>query len=150
MVYKTTYKFRIYPDKTQINKIDNILDLSHRLYNAMLEQRKMAYELNKDFHEYLMVNCFIFPFISLCLNILIVPILERNIWVLSSTLNPDCGYVIDLYCFLDLNLGNPALIFFPAFFSFILLKKLPYALSSLSVTFCFLDKFLCGNRCGSY
>ena len=56
MVYKTTYKFRIYPDKTQINKIEYILDLSHRLYNAMLEQRKMAYELNKDFHEYLKVN----------------------------------------------------------------------------------------------
>ena len=56
MEYKTTYKFRIYPNKTQINKIDNILDLSHKLYNAMLEQRKMAYELNKDFHEDLKVN----------------------------------------------------------------------------------------------
>ena len=56
MEYKTTYKFRIYPNKTQINKIEYILDLSHRLYNAMLEQRKMAYELNKDFHEYLKVN----------------------------------------------------------------------------------------------
>ena len=56
MEYKTTYKFRIYPDKTQINKIDNILNLSYKLYNAMLEQRKIAYELNKDFHEDLKVN----------------------------------------------------------------------------------------------
>ena len=56
MEYKTTYKFRIYPNKTQINKIDYILDLSHKLYNAMLEQRKMAYELNKDFYENLKVD----------------------------------------------------------------------------------------------
>ena len=56
MEYKTTYKFRIYPNKTQINKIDNILDLSYKLYNAMLEQRKIAYELNNDFHEDLKVN----------------------------------------------------------------------------------------------
>ena len=56
MEYKTTYKFRIYPNKTQINKIDYILDLSHKLYNAMLEQRKIAYELNKDFYEDLNIN----------------------------------------------------------------------------------------------
>jgi putative transposase len=56
MEYRTTYKFRIYPNKTQINKIDYILNLSHNLYNAMLEQRKIAYELNKDFYEDLKVN----------------------------------------------------------------------------------------------
>ncbi len=56
MEYKTTYKFRLYPNKTQINKIDYILDLSYKLYNAMLEQRKIAYELNKDFYEDLKVN----------------------------------------------------------------------------------------------
>ena len=50
------YKFRIYPNKTQINKIDYILNLSYKLYNAMLEQRKIAYELNRDFHEDLNVN----------------------------------------------------------------------------------------------
>ena len=56
MEYKTTYKFRIYPNKTQINKIGYILDLSHNLYNSMLEQRKIAYELNKYFYEDLKVN----------------------------------------------------------------------------------------------
>ena len=56
MEYKTTYKFRLYPNKTQINKIGYILDLSHNLYNSMLEQRKIAYELNKDFYEDLKVN----------------------------------------------------------------------------------------------
>ncbi len=50
------YKFRLYPNKEQIDKFEYMLDLSHRLYNAMLEQRKMAYELNKDFHENLKVN----------------------------------------------------------------------------------------------
>ena len=43
------YKFRIYPKKKQIEKINIILNLSYKLYNAMLEQRKLAYELNKDF-----------------------------------------------------------------------------------------------------
>ena len=56
MEYKTTYRFRIYPDKTQIKTIDDILYLSHILYNDMLEQRKMAYELNRDFYESLKVN----------------------------------------------------------------------------------------------
>ncbi len=56
MEYKTTYKFRIYSNKTQINKIDYILNLSHNLYNAMLEQRKIVYELNKDFYENLKVD----------------------------------------------------------------------------------------------
>jgi putative transposase len=56
MVYTTTYKFRIYPNKKQIDKFEYTLDLSHRLYNAMLEQRKMAYELNKEFHEHLKVD----------------------------------------------------------------------------------------------
>ena len=46
------YKFRIYPNKEQIKKIDYILDLSHNLYNAMLEQRKMAYELKKETRIY--------------------------------------------------------------------------------------------------
>jgi putative transposase len=50
------YKFRIYPNKEQIKKIDYILDLSHNLYNAMLEQRKMAYELKKDFYYNINVN----------------------------------------------------------------------------------------------
>ena len=56
MEYKTTYRFRIYPNQTQIQTIDDILYLSHILYNDMLEQRKMAYELNRDFYESLKVN----------------------------------------------------------------------------------------------
>ncbi len=56
MEYKTAYRFRIYPNKNQIKTIDDILYLSHILYNAMLEQRKMAYELNRDFYENLKVN----------------------------------------------------------------------------------------------
>ena len=58
MEYKTTYRFRIYPDKTQIKTIDDILYLSHILYNDMLEQRKMAYELNKDFYENIKITSY--------------------------------------------------------------------------------------------
>jgi putative transposase len=50
------YKFRIYPKKKQIEKINSILNLSYKLYNAMLEQRIMAYELKKDFHSSNNVN----------------------------------------------------------------------------------------------
>ncbi len=50
------YKFRIYPKKKQIEKINSILNLSYKLYNAMLEQRIIAYELNKDFHSSNNVN----------------------------------------------------------------------------------------------
>ena len=47
----TAYKFRLYPKKEQIKKIDSILNSSYRLYNAMLQQRIMAYELKKDFYS---------------------------------------------------------------------------------------------------
>ena len=56
MEYKTAYRFRIYPDKNQIKIIDDILYLSHILYNAMLEQRKIAYQLNRNYYESLKVN----------------------------------------------------------------------------------------------
>ena len=56
MEYTNTYKFRIYPNKTQIKTIENILYLSHNLYNAMLEQRKMAHQLNKDYYKNLKVS----------------------------------------------------------------------------------------------
>ncbi len=52
------YKFRIYPKKKQIEQINSILNLSYKLYNAMPEQRKMAYESNKDFYGNLKVNHF--------------------------------------------------------------------------------------------
>ena len=38
-------------------------------------------------------------------------------------MKPDCVYVMELYLSLDLNLGNPALMFFPFFLSLILLKN---------------------------
>jgi putative transposase len=56
MEYTTTYKFRIYPNKEHIRKFEYTLDLSRKLYNAMLEQRKIAHGLNRDFHENLKVD----------------------------------------------------------------------------------------------
>ena len=56
MEYTTTYKFRIYPNKTQTKTIDDMFYLSHKLYNAMLEQRRMAYQLNKDYYKNLKVS----------------------------------------------------------------------------------------------
>ena len=58
MEYTTTYKFRIYPNKTQVDKIDYMLYISRILYNAMLQQRKMAYELNKDFYENIKITSY--------------------------------------------------------------------------------------------
>jgi putative transposase len=56
MEFTTTYKFRIYPNKEHIRKFEYTLDLSRKLYNAMLEQRKIAHGLNRDFHENLKVD----------------------------------------------------------------------------------------------
>ena len=56
MEYTTAYKFRIYPNKTQRKTIGDMLYLSRKLYNAMLEQRRMAYQLNKDYYENLRVS----------------------------------------------------------------------------------------------
>ena len=56
MEYTTTYKFRIYPNKTQRKTIGDMLYLSRKLYNAMLEQRRMAYQLNKDYYKNLKVS----------------------------------------------------------------------------------------------
>ena len=56
MEYTTAYKFRIYPNKTQRKTIDDMFYLSHKLYNAMLEQRKIAYQLNKDYYKNLKVS----------------------------------------------------------------------------------------------
>ena len=56
MEYTTAYKFRIYPNKTQTKTIGDMLYLSRKLYNAMLEQRRMAYQLNKDYYENLRVS----------------------------------------------------------------------------------------------
>ena len=58
MEYTTTYKFRVYPNRTQVDKIDYMLYISRILYNAMLQQRKMAYELNKDFYENIRITSY--------------------------------------------------------------------------------------------
>ena len=39
-----TYKYRIYPNKEQAEKIDYTLDLCRWLYNSALEQRITAYK----------------------------------------------------------------------------------------------------------
>ena len=56
MEYTTAYKFRIYPNKTQTKTIADMLYLSHNLYNAMLEQRKIGYQLNKNYYKNLKVS----------------------------------------------------------------------------------------------
>ena len=56
MEYTTAYKFRIYPNKTQRKTIGDMLYLSRKLYNAMLEQRRMAYQLNKEYYKNLRVS----------------------------------------------------------------------------------------------
>ncbi|MHB1471085.1 MAG: RNA-guided endonuclease InsQ/TnpB family protein, partial [Thermoplasmataceae archaeon] len=42
-----TYRFRIYPDNTQIHTLESSLNLSCELYNAMLQQRIYAYRSKK-------------------------------------------------------------------------------------------------------
>jgi len=38
------YKFRLYPNRDQMRELDIMLETHRRLYNACLEQRKLAYE----------------------------------------------------------------------------------------------------------
>ena len=44
---KKTYKFRLYPNKEQVAKLDSWLDLSRELYNAGLQERRDAWRLNR-------------------------------------------------------------------------------------------------------
>ena len=46
-IIRRTYKFRIYPSKAQITKLDNTLDLCRELYNAALQERRDAWKLNR-------------------------------------------------------------------------------------------------------
>ena len=41
------YRFRIYPNKKQVEILDTTLNRCRELYNAMLEQRIRAHELGK-------------------------------------------------------------------------------------------------------
>lgn len=44
---KKTFKFRIYPSKPQITKLEMTLDLCRELYNSALQERRDAWELNR-------------------------------------------------------------------------------------------------------
>lgn len=44
---RKTYQFRIYPSKSQITVFENLLELCREVYNAALQERRDAWELNK-------------------------------------------------------------------------------------------------------
>lgn len=44
---RKTFRFRIYPSKAQITKLEYTLDLCRFLYNAALQERRDAYKLNR-------------------------------------------------------------------------------------------------------
>ena len=44
---RRTFKYRIFPNKSQIKKLERSLDSCRWLYNHFLEQRKNSWEINK-------------------------------------------------------------------------------------------------------
>lgn len=46
-IIRKTFKFRLYPSKAQITKLDNTLDLCRELYNGALHERRGAWKLNR-------------------------------------------------------------------------------------------------------
>jgi putative transposase len=44
---RKAYKFRIYPNKTQTEKLEQTLDLCREFYNAALQERRDAWKLNR-------------------------------------------------------------------------------------------------------
>ena len=46
-MFKKTYKFRIFPTKAQVSKLENTLDLCRETYNAALQERRDAWKLNR-------------------------------------------------------------------------------------------------------
>ncbi len=44
---RKSYKFRIYPTRTQVEKLEMTLDLCRELYNAALRERREAYNFNR-------------------------------------------------------------------------------------------------------
>jgi putative transposase len=46
-VIRKSYKFRIYPSKSQVAKLETTLSLCRELYNAALQERRDAWELNR-------------------------------------------------------------------------------------------------------
>jgi putative transposase len=50
---RRSYKFRIYPTKVQLERLDNSLDLLRDFYNAALQERRDAWRLNR-----IRITCF--------------------------------------------------------------------------------------------
>ncbi len=46
-IIQKTFKFRIFPSKAQITKLENTLDLCRFLYNSALQERRDAYKLGR-------------------------------------------------------------------------------------------------------
>ena len=46
-IVRKSYKFRIYPSKSQVTILENTLDLCRELYNAALQERRDAWKLNR-------------------------------------------------------------------------------------------------------
>ena len=46
-MFKKTYKFRLYPSKSQITKLEMTLGLCRELYNSALQERRDAWKLNR-------------------------------------------------------------------------------------------------------
>jgi putative transposase len=53
MIARKSYKFRLYPTRTQVKKFEHTLDLCRELYNAALQERRDAYKMcNKSINLY--------------------------------------------------------------------------------------------------
>ena len=48
MIINKAYKIRLYPNKSQLNMIEQSFGCSRFIYNSMLAERKAIYELHKD------------------------------------------------------------------------------------------------------
>lgn len=48
MIVNKAYKIRLYPNKSQVNMIEQSFGCSRFIYNSMLAERKAIYELHKD------------------------------------------------------------------------------------------------------
>lgn len=48
MIVNKAYKIRLYPNKSQLNMIEQSFGCSRFIYNSMLTERKSIYELHKD------------------------------------------------------------------------------------------------------
>jgi putative transposase len=51
-IIRKSYKFRIYPSKSQVAKLEMTLDLCRELYNAGLQERRDAWKLERKYISY--------------------------------------------------------------------------------------------------